>query len=163
MKEDNIYQSPDGKIKKEIIEFGTWGNKPTENCECKVSISDLSVDFLDIDKFNNAPVCIGDIDTAFGRLLDKCLQTMMIGELAKVTFTLDKTVTFKLELIDINPCELIFEWDTRKKYDCALYHKEQGVKLFGSSYTDASHHFSKGKNFRNTFKLEYNINTVFSY
>lgn len=140
----HIWNSPDGLINKRVFKNGEWGPKPTENCECYIAISNVTKGTIDVEKYNNAAVVIGDIDTAFGRLLDICLQMMHSGELSNVQFNLDKPVQFTLELKSFQSKGLIYEWSAKEKFDLAFHHKTRGVALFNTNVSDASHHFSKG-------------------
>lgn len=136
-----FWESPDGKIKKTIVKEGADGFKPYENSVCKIRISNCSVD---VEKYNNNSVIIGDNDFDFGRLLDKCLVSMKVGEQCKVVFNLNDEVNFDLHLIEFESRGFIYEWTAKNKYELALHHKAKGVDFFKQSeYLEASHRFGK--------------------
>lgn len=136
-----FWESPDGKIKKIVVEKGIEGFKPYENGVCKIRISNCS---LDVEKFNNSEVVIGDSDFDFGRLLDRCLMTMRAGEQCKVVFKLENDVSFDLHLIEFESRGFVYEWTAKTKYDLALHHKTRGVEFFKQSeYVESSRRFGK--------------------
>ncbi|XP_022911895.1 FK506-binding protein-like [Onthophagus taurus] len=143
MGKNMIWISPDERIKKIIIKEGEHGLKPTENCECKINITNCD---FNVEKYNNYPVVVGQSDDSFERLLDIVLTMMKINELANVSFLLNKnnTVTLTLHLIEFKSNGFIFEWNAKTKFDLSLKHKTRGVELFKENrYIDASHRFSK--------------------
>lgn len=137
----STWESPDKKIKKVVIKVGEIGLKPYENTNCKINIFNCGVD---VDG-GIRDVTIGENDSEFGRLLDRCLQMMNKNEEANVTFNLNNLdVNFSLHLIDYNFNGFIYEWDAKRKYQLALHHKGIGNKLFKEDrYIDASHRFGK--------------------
>lgn len=138
-----VWESPDGKIRKVVVNAGEAGLKPYENSSCKINIFDCDVDVAK-DYFGVRDVIVGENDSEFGRLLDKCLQTMNKNEEANVTFKLNNLdVNFTLHLIDYELKGFIYEWDAKQKYQLALHHKEIGNRLFKNRYVDASHRFGK--------------------
>lgn len=139
---EKIWESPDKKIKKVIIKVGEIGLKPYENSSCKINISNCDVDVVK-DYCGVRDVIIGENDSEFGRLLDRCLQTMNKNEEANVTFKLDIDINFTLHLINYELKGFIYEWDAKHKFQLALHHKEIGNKLFKDNYIDASHRFGK--------------------
>lgn len=137
-----VYESPDQKIRKVVIKAGESGLKPYENTSCKISISNCD---LDVAKSycGVRDVVIGENDCEFGRLLDRCLQTMNKNEEANITFRLNIDVHFTLHLISYELKGFVYEWDAKRKFELALQHKERGNELFKHSHVDASHRFGK--------------------
>lgn len=140
----NVWVSPDGVIKKDIITHGSSGLKPTENCKCYIKVSNTCIG--ELQKFTQTGLYIlGDGDTTIERNLDNCLMYMSNGEVARVTFALETIYIFTLELVNFEREDLICNWDAGKKMSLALNHKNRGVELFKDSrYVDASCRFSKG-------------------
>lgn len=142
--EGSIWTSPDGDIVKTIIK-GTCGLKPTENCKCSIEIPSHRSPMLI--KYARCTFTIGDCDTKFERLLDRCLITMCRGEVADVSFKINEgeEIQFSLKLLNFESCSLIHEWDAKMKYDLAVMHKTKGNRLYNnSSHINASCRFGKG-------------------
>lgn len=142
MAEEELWESPDKKIRKVVIKVGDVGLKPYENTSCKISIYNCDVDIAK-GYCGVRDVVVGENDSEFGRLLDRCLQTMNKNEEANVTFKLNVDVSFTLHLISFKLNGFIYEWDAKQKFQLALNHKEKGNELFKDRYVDASHRFSK--------------------
>lgn len=136
----NIWTSPDGLITKIIKKQGAWGLKPLEQCECTVNITNCNTD---IHNYNENVFVIGNTCSKFERHLDNCLQFMHKGEIADVTFNLEKPITFTIELKDFVSKGFIYKWNADEKFKLAEKHKEAGVKLFKDNVTEAAHRFSK--------------------
>lgn len=140
---DNVWKSPDGRIEKSIITFGKFGTKPLENSECTIKINATN---LDVVKYNESPIIIGDVYSYFDKLLHICIQSMCQGEIAQVMLKIenDKIEEINLELRKFTSDGFIYEWDASKKYNLALDHKMKGVELCkNDSYTVASYRFGK--------------------
>lgn len=141
--EEKVWESPDKKIRKVVIRVGESGLKPYENTSCKINISNCDLDVVR-EYYGVRDVIVGENDSEFGRLLDKCLQTMNRNEEANVTFKLNVgDVSFSLHLMDYTLKGFIYEWDAKQKYELAMHHKEIGNRLFKDRYVDASHRFGK--------------------
>lgn len=135
------WTSPDGKIKKEILREGKWGDKPWEGSQCTITITDSPF----LEEFTNTVVVVGDNDGDLWRALDICLGTMFVGEKSKFSLNLhDSIITLILELIDLVLDGFIFQWDASKKYNMALHHKEKGNELFKNKNSkEAAYRFTK--------------------
>ncbi|XP_018574392.1 tetratricopeptide repeat protein 9C-like [Anoplophora glabripennis] len=135
------WTSPDGKIQKDILQEGKWGDKPSEGSRCTITITDSPF----LEEFTNTVVTVGDNDGDLWRALDICLGTMFVGEKSKFSLNLhDSTITLILELIDLAFDGFIFQWDVSKKYNMALHHKEKGNDLFkNKNGRDAAFRFTK--------------------
>lgn len=141
MEVKKVWESPDGKIRKEIVSEGKRGQKPYENSKCRIKISNCNID---LEKYNiSDKVVIGENDSNFGRLLDRTLMMMYEEEEAKVTFMLQEEVCFLLRLIDFTSKGYIFNWTAEQKYELALHHKYKGNELYKTSYVEASYRFGK--------------------
>ncbi|KAI4500269.1 hypothetical protein M0802_004686 [Mischocyttarus mexicanus] len=160
---DNIWESRDKTIRKEILENGTFSNKPTERSECQIIIGDLRVTGMDGKKLkfqlyteivNNIEktITIGDANFEFDRKIERGVQIMMLGE--KSLFTIHVPNSYKKEEIlvvtitvilqSFKPFKDIWNWTPEEKYKIALKYKEDGVKLFKESkHIDAFYKFSK--------------------
>lgn len=128
------------KFKKEVLKTGERGLKPYENTKCRVFITNCNID---VESYNKSEVIVGDNDSEFGRMLDKCLVTMNKGEQSRFTFYLKTEISLEVHMLDFESKGFIYQWDAKEKYDLAQYHKSQGVNLFKTSYVDASHRFAK--------------------
>lgn len=140
---NEVWESPDGKIKKVILVKGKFGVKPTENSHCVIDIKNCA---MNVRKYNNCGIVIGTIDGYFKRFLDICVQNMHSGEIAKVSFKMPEgeKLEFVLELKSFKEASPIYQWTAVEKYNLALKHKKHGVELFKQGcYVDASHCFGK--------------------
>lgn len=136
----DVWTSPDGKIRKEVLVAGTIHRKPTENCECTISIKDICGVLEEVP----LKLVVGESDTKFRRLLDKCLIFMNKGETARVTFELGEEIIFTLELVTFLPSKLIYQLTAKEKLELAQKHRESGNRLFKQNrHVDASHRFGK--------------------
>lgn len=135
------WTSPDGKIQKEILREGKWGDKPSEGSQCTITITDSPF----LKEFTNAVVAVGDSDGDLWRALDICLSTMFVGEKSKYSLNLyDSNITLILELVDLVFDGFIFQWNASKKYSLALHHKEKGNELFkNKNNKEAAYRFIK--------------------
>lgn len=141
--------SPDGKIKKEIIQSGNFGPKPMEYAKCTVQFLDITnpgtpSEYLDTIE-TPIEIVIGEGDTPLDREIEKCIMTMNRGEMSLVYVQIKNVeVTFKVSLISFEFRGYYYQWSAEEKCKMALQHKEKGIELFRQSrYQDASHRFSK--------------------
>lgn len=134
-----LWESPDGKIRKTVVKKGEWGLKPYENSRCRVNILGCELERENGER----EVVIGENDSEFGRLLDKCLMMMDRNEQAEITFKLDVVLTLILHLIDYEHKGFVYEWDAKRKYDLASHHNHKGKQLFKDNFKEASHRFGK--------------------
>lgn len=140
---DNVcWKSPDGRIEKRILSFGKFGLKPTENSVCTIKITATN---LDVVKYNESTVVIGDVYSYFDKLLHICIQNMCQGESAQVSLKMNNELNEMIvELQSFTSKGIIYEWDANEKYNLAFDHKTKGVELCKSnSYVAASYRFGK--------------------
>ncbi|KAK9869195.1 hypothetical protein WA026_002943 [Henosepilachna vigintioctopunctata] len=134
------WESPDGKIKKNVISIGDSGIKPAEGSECKLIITNATED---LSQYSN--IVIGDVDFDFGRKLEICVTTMFKNEVANFIVLVEREYSFTLELTDFKFDGLLYEWDARKKYDYAEFQKEKGRTHFSNgNIREAGFRFNKG-------------------
>lgn len=133
--------SPDGKIKKELIQQGKWSRKPVEGSQCTITIKESP-----LLEDTNRIVIIGDNDGELWRSIDTCLSTMCVGEQSKFHITVgDSTISFTLELVSLVFNGFIYEWGAKKIYDYAMHHKEKGIHFFKlKNNKEAAFRFIKG-------------------
>ncbi|KAJ8925964.1 hypothetical protein NQ315_009817 [Exocentrus adspersus] len=135
------WTSPDGRIQKEILRDGKWGDKPSEGSQCTITITNSPF----LEQFTGTVVTVGDNDGVLWRTLDTCLGTMFVGEKSKFTLSLsDTSITLVLELVDLVFNGFIYNWDAKRKYELALHHKEKGNALFkAKDNIEAGYRFTK--------------------
>lgn len=139
-----MWDSPDGKIRKKVVKSGEIGGlKPYQNSSCRILVSNCSVITENLCVNEENIVIVGENDSELGRLLDICLQTMVRGEVAEVTFRCELEVQFLLQLLDFDSKGFIHDWRAGEKYNLALHHKSKGNELFNDHFVDASHRFGK--------------------
>lgn len=121
--------SPDGKIKKEILEKGKWGQKPNENSTCTITI----LDYAPLENIISSSIVIGDTDGELWNAIDICLRTMDVREKSKFFVSLpNEDVSLIIYLEGFISDGYIYEWDAIKKFNLAIHHKEKGNYLFKS-------------------------------
>lgn len=187
---DNIWESKDKTIRKEILKKGLFSNKPTECCECQIIIRDVHVTGMNVTDLKNQlqteilddtekTIIIGDANSEIDRKIERGIQMMMIEEESLFIICMSALskegekviVTFNVILKCFKPFKAIWNWTPEEKYDIALRYKEVGVKLFKESrHVDAFHKFSKACKILITLEpipdleldksLEKNINTL---
>ncbi|XP_043489147.1 peptidyl-prolyl cis-trans isomerase FKBP4-like [Polistes fuscatus] len=159
---DNIWESRDKTIRKEILKKGVCLNKPTERCECQIVIQDINVTGMNITDLKNQlhteilddiekTITIGDANSEIDRKIERGIQYMMVAEESLFTICIsdfskkgDVIVTFIVMLKYFKPFKAIWNWTPEEKYEIALKYKEVGVKLFKETrHIDAFHKFSK--------------------
>nr|CAI5861680.1 unnamed protein product [Callosobruchus analis] len=135
------WTSPDSQIKKEVLTPGKSGDKPSEWCQCTITITEC----LQLPNITNKTVRVGDSNGDLWRAIDIGLTTMCEKERAKFVIDLnDTTVSFVLELHDFKSSGLIYEWDASLKYEMAVHHKEKGKECFlQNNNKDAAFRFTK--------------------
>ncbi|XP_056646696.1 FK506-binding protein-like [Diorhabda sublineata] len=122
--------SPDGRIKKEILEKGKWGQKPAENSRCTVTI----MDYAPLKNIVSTIIVIGDTDGELWNLIEICLGTMDVGEKSKFFISLpNEDISLIICLEELVFDGYIYKWDAIKKFSLATYHKEKGNDLFKSN------------------------------
>lgn len=138
---NSYWESPDGKIKKNVICVGTLQFKPTEGTRCKLQISDSSID---LDQFSTFTV--GDVDGDIGRQLEICVTTMFEKEKSSFVVNLDNhIVNFTLDLMEMKFDGFLYDWDAKKKYDYSNFQNDQGKKHFKEdNIREAGFRFNKG-------------------
>ncbi|KAI4496637.1 hypothetical protein M0804_000447 [Polistes exclamans] len=186
---DNIWESRDKTIRKEILKKGICLNKPTERCECQIVIQDINVTGMNITDLKNQlhteilddiekTITIGDANSEIDRKIERGIQYMMVAEESLFTLCISDfskkgkiIVTFIVMLKYFKPFKAIWNWTPEEKYEIALKYKEVGVKLFEESrHIDAFYKFSKACKILITLEpildleldksLENNINTL---
>ncbi|XP_035734198.1 peptidyl-prolyl cis-trans isomerase FKBP4-like [Vespa mandarinia] len=187
---DDIWESRDKTIRKEILKKGIFSNKPTECCECQIIIQNVNVTGMNVMDLKNQlqteilddtekTIRIGDANSEIDRKIERGIQMMMIEENCLFTIympALSKEgkkviVTFNIILKYFKPFKTIWNWTPEEKYEIASKYKEVGVKLFKESrHIDAFHKFSKACKILITLEpipdleldksLEKNINTL---
>lgn len=134
--------SPDGNITKQVLIKGNWGLKPSENSKCTITITECS----SLNDINNYLIIIGDTDGDLWRSVELCLITMEIGEKSKfLILDSGKSIYLVIELLDLEFDGYIYDWNTTKKYNLAMHHKEKGNQLFKENNNkEAAFRFIKG-------------------
>ncbi|XP_049776558.1 peptidyl-prolyl cis-trans isomerase FKBP35-like [Schistocerca cancellata] len=140
-------------ISKTIVKPGEWGTKPQDFAECKVKITDVSFEGVDVDPTScyfsnsfNGIIKIGEADNDLDRLLELCVQCMFLRETSHFVIevptkplcqskyetrpSIKGNIKCILELEELHNDELLFDWSKEKKFSIATLYKEQGVKLF---------------------------------
>lgn len=140
-------------ISKTVVKHGEWGTKPQDFAECKVKISDVSFEGMDLDPTScyfsnsfNGDMKIGEADNDQDRLLELCVQCMFVREISHFVIEVPTkplcqskfetrpcikgTIKCTVELQELHNDELLFEWSKEKKFSVATMYKEQGVNLF---------------------------------
>lgn len=135
------WESPDGKIKKNVLSIGAMKYKPTEGSKCKLQFTDSSENLSHF-----STLTIGDVAENLGRLLELCVTTMFEKEKSKFTVNLnDRVLTFTLEMLEMEFAGFLYEWDAKKKYDYAQFQNTQGKKYFKTgNIKEAGFRFNKG-------------------
>lgn len=159
---DNIWESRDKTIRKEILKKGICLNKPTERCECQIVIRDINVTGMNITDLKNQlhteilddiekTIMIGDANSEIDRKIERGVQYMMVAEESLFTIRIsdfskkgEVIITFIVILKYFEPFKAIWNWTPEEKYEIALKYKQVGVKLFKESrHIDAFYKFSK--------------------
>ncbi|CAH0551824.1 unnamed protein product [Brassicogethes aeneus] len=137
------FDSPHGRIGKEIISPGLFGSKPIENSICDINHVDLN---------ESIKITIGQQDSDFGRILDVCIPTMSKGETSKFTV---KEYSFTLLLHSFTEGKYIYQLTPEDKYNLALKHKDVGVDLFKNNRNkDAASRFSKALKYLHSIPID---------
>ncbi|XP_015185367.1 PREDICTED: 70 kDa peptidyl-prolyl isomerase-like [Polistes dominula] len=159
---DNIWESRDKTVRKEILKKGICLKKPTERCECQIVIEDINVSGMNITDLKNQlhteilddiekTITIGDANSEIDRKIERGIQYMMVEEKSLFTICISDLstkesiiVTFTLMLKYFKAFKAIWNWTPEEKYEIALKYKEIGVKLFKQTrHIDAFYKFSQ--------------------
>lgn len=155
---EKIWESPDKLIKKEILEAGVFGSKPTDNSTCTIEITNVNVkansilsEYIRDDVTYPLDLIIGESNTALDRHIEKCVAMMHQDELSTVVVALPQNgehdenhISFNIKLCHFVHGGYIYEWSAGEKCTIAQKHKDKGVELFkGNRFKDASHRFSR--------------------
>ncbi|KAJ8874164.1 hypothetical protein PR048_025006 [Dryococelus australis] len=153
------YVSPDSTFVKEVLVPGIESkDKPREGAECKVTISDINADeeivFENSVYFRNdfnGILVVGESDTDIDLALERCVTTMFPSERANARFypaQMSSGVTCTICLVCVKNGELVCNWDSDKKFQTMLHHKERGVELYKlRRISDAFRRFNKAFKF----------------
>ncbi|XP_063231603.1 FK506-binding protein-like [Bacillus rossius redtenbacheri] len=160
------YSSPDGTFVKDVLVRGQESSdKPRECSECKVTISDVNAEEESVfensvyfrNDFNGILV-IGESDTDIDLALERCVTTMFPSERCNARFypeQMSSGVTCSIRLECVKNEELVCDWDSDKKFQTMVRHKERGVELYKlRRVSDAFRRFSKA------FKLLLSIDPI---
>ncbi|XP_075692554.1 FK506-binding protein-like [Rhinoderma darwinii] len=131
-----LWQCPDGRFTKTILEPGSGVDKPKECARCSI--------FLELPTDPTPQPCsaidagypagswvqieLGEGDTCRDRLIDQCLETMLPGEVCRVDSALGFQVVLRLASFE-NGKEA-WEMDVNEKVKMAVRDREKGGQAF---------------------------------
>ncbi|XP_058808982.1 FK506-binding protein-like [Phymastichus coffea] len=158
------WESSDKLIKKEIIQKGSFSQKPTEMSACNVYIDNLKSVNLSVEQIKNylhseiieaagiQVIVIGHACSTVDRCIERAVQTMSLNEQSLTTIKVIpndlamEKIILTLELT-LKSCEFykpIWLWTEEEKYENAMKYKLKGVELFKAKrIVDAFYRFSK--------------------
>uniref|UniRef100_H3AXW6 FKBP prolyl isomerase like n=1 Tax=Latimeria chalumnae TaxID=7897 RepID=H3AXW6_LATCH len=130
-----VWACPDGTFVKKVLERGTGVDKPKGGSKCRVLI-DMGL------KAGPAPglscplncwaeLTLGEADTEMDEVVEKCLESMLLGEVCEVAVTHSEAgLSFLLHLAEFSPGKESWELDIEEKWSSALRHKDRGTECF---------------------------------
>ncbi|XP_067865472.1 FK506-binding protein-like [Heterodontus francisci] len=161
---------PDGSFVKKILQRGSGLDKPKEGSKCRVCVEMESTSKFDAGThFQNGinqsvEIILGESDTRFADIIEKCVETMLLGEQCEVLLAPQLMETFidcgerlrftvKLEefILHRDSWEMPFE----EKWQAAMHHKAKGTEHFKSgNLFGAARRYSKSLKLLVTVKYD---------
>ncbi|XP_038671048.1 FK506-binding protein-like [Scyliorhinus canicula] len=138
---------PDGFFVKKILQQGSGLDKPKEGCKCQVCVEvEPSCNFDAGTHFQHGinqtiEMILGESDTQFTEIIEKCVETMLLGEQCEVLLAPGLMEKFtdggnrlklyvKLEEFTLH-CDS-WQMGFEEKWQVAMYHKVKGTEHFKS-------------------------------
>ncbi|XP_078073479.1 FK506-binding protein-like [Mustelus asterias] len=138
---------PDGSFVKKILQRGSGLDRPKEGSKCRVYVEvEPSCNFEAETHFQNGinqsvEMILGESDTQFGEIIEKCVETMLLGEQCEVLLAPGLMEMFtdcgnelrlnvKLEEFTLN-CDS-WQMGFEEKWQVAMYNKAKGNEHFKS-------------------------------
>ncbi|XP_053329058.1 FK506-binding protein-like [Spea bombifrons] len=139
------WKSPDGSFTKTILEPGSGVDKPKECAKCTICIEAVSLppDQSCYPKGCWFQVELGEGDTSLEHLVDRCLETMLPGEVCQVDGALGFGLILKMAGFE-NGKET-WELGTEEKIRRAMRDREKGGKAYRDGNIEgAERRYSRG-------------------
>ncbi|XP_069775294.1 FK506-binding protein-like [Narcine bancroftii] len=154
---------PDGSFVKKILQVGSGLDKPKEGSRCRVLVQvEPSNNFESKHHFpiginQSVEIILGESDTWFADLIDKCIETMLLGEQCEVLLAPGLTeagtdlagglrFTVKLEELTVHKDSWQMTFD--EKWQAAIHHKTKGNEQFKNG-----NHFGAARRYAKSLKL----------
>ncbi|XP_061475469.1 FK506-binding protein-like [Rhineura floridana] len=127
---------PDGTFTKLVLESGTGLDKPKEGSFCQVFIKAEPGGPLTYPSHKWAEVELGGGDAEWDGIIDRCLETMLAGELAEVRLTGGGSMT--VQLASFTAAKDSWEMSASEKWNLVIGNKEHGSELYRAGDTGAA-------------------------
>uniref|UniRef100_UPI00398F24FA FK506-binding protein-like n=1 Tax=Pristiophorus japonicus TaxID=55135 RepID=UPI00398F24FA len=145
---------PDGSFVKTILQRGSGLEKPKEGSKCRICVEMEPASNFDAETHfrsginQSVEVILGESDTPFSEIIDKCVETMLLGErcevhlapgLMETSSDCGEGLRFAVTLEELSGHKDSWEMGFEEKWEAALHHKAKGTQhfkngnLFGAS------------------------------
>ncbi|XP_072115132.1 FK506-binding protein-like [Mobula birostris] len=139
------WMCPDGSFVKKTLQAGSGLDKPKEGSWCRIYIGVDPTSSFDSKKHfpvginESVEVILGESDTWFGEVIDKCVETMLLGEQCEVLLApglseaaedLADRLKFTVRLDKFTICKDSWEMSFEEKWQAAMRHKTKGTEHF---------------------------------
>ncbi|XP_067829772.1 FK506-binding protein-like [Heptranchias perlo] len=136
---------PDGSFVKKILQRGSGLEKPKEGSKCLICVEmEPSSNFDAMKHFQNGinqsvEMILGESDTQFAEIIEKCVETMLLGEQCEVCLApaLMEMLTdsreglrFTVKLEELTIQKDSWEMPFEEKWEAAMHHKAKGTVQF---------------------------------
>ncbi|XP_051899528.1 FK506-binding protein-like [Pristis pectinata] len=136
---------PDHSFVKKILQVGSGLDKPKEGSRCRVCIEVEPTSNFDSRKHfpiginQSAELILGESDTWFAEVIDKCVETMLLGEQCEVLLApglveagtdLADGLKFTVKLEELTLRKDSWEMTFEEKWQAAMHHKTKGTEHF---------------------------------
>lgn len=149
---------PDGSFVKKILQVGSGLDRPKEGSRCRVCVAVDPTSSFDSSHFPigiNQPVDIvlGESDTWFAEVVDKCVESMLQGERGEVLLAPGLTeagadlaagLSFTVTLEEFTTHKDSWAMTFNEKWLSAMHHKARGTEHFkNGNLFGATRHYAK--------------------
>ncbi|XP_048376336.1 FK506-binding protein-like [Stegostoma tigrinum] len=141
------WSCPDGSFVKKILQRGSGLDKPKEGSKCRVYVEVKPSSHFDAgthfqNRINESvELILGESDTQFVELIEKCIETMLLGEQCEVIPAPDLMNTFTdcreglrlfVKLEEFSLQQDSWEMGFEEKWHMAMHHKGKATEHFKS-------------------------------
>ncbi|XP_078422722.1 FK506-binding protein-like [Cetorhinus maximus] len=138
---------PDGSFVKKILQRGSGLDKPKEGSKCRVCVEvEPSCNFDTATHFQNGinrsvEMILGESDTQFAQIIEKCVETMLLGEQCEILLALGlaeiftdrgKKLRLTVKLEEFTLHQDSWQMGFEEKWQVAMQHKAKGTEYFKS-------------------------------
>lgn len=146
------------EITKKIIKNGEFGRRPSLKWICYIEVNFQNSVKEEKFKRGSLEIIIGDACSRYDRLLERCVESMHLGE--KSLFSINsaqesKELQVAIELKSVKEKPYIFQWTDEEKLKESNYFKDKGTELFKENRIEEA--FYK---FSNALKLIITLDSV---